>query len=118
MAIPSKIVDGKTEIAAKVSDIAGVNGLVVYSVPYRQETSRFIPAVNDENGINMAVDGSFGGTPDGVHDGTDNVQWTATVDSGTKWTVDSTDQANTGTKSIKLDNGSIGDFLRFTREAT
>lgn len=115
MSAPSRIVDGRTGKAANVVSPEGVNGLVVYSVPYRQETTRFIPAVNDDNGINMAVNGALGGTPDGIHDGTDAVQWTATVESGTKWTVDSTNQANTGTKSIKLDNGRIGDFLRLTR---
>lgn len=50
-------------------------------------------------GYNMNIDLGFSGTPVLVHNGVDNVYWTASIISGT-WVFDSTAQAHTGTKSI------------------
>ena len=47
----------------------------------------------------MAVDGSFSGTPELIHNGTDTAEWTASALSGT-WDFASTAQAQAGTKSV------------------
>jgi hypothetical protein len=76
------------------------SGLVVYSEPIRNFIAQTYPLVNSETGaIDANIDASFSGTPDGIHNGTDSVLWTATAISGT-WTFDSTAQAQQGTKSI------------------
>ncbi len=50
-----------------------------------------------------------------IHNGTDNIYWTASETGSGKFTFDSTDQAQTGTKSIKYDNGNNNDVLQLTR---
>lgn len=69
----------------------------------------------DENGSrSMAIDASFGGTPDGVHNGTDSVEWTAAATVGT-WDFSSTTQAHSGTKSIEALNMSNGDIATISK---
>jgi hypothetical protein len=86
-------------------------GLKVFNEPLRQRDVRFGFAVSNTLGVEMAVDASFSGTPILVHNGIDSVAWTASSISGGKFTFDSTDQAFAGTKSIKTDNGSLGDTM-------
>jgi len=88
------------------------SGIVAYTHRLEERIVAFTPALNDEFGIEMAIDSSFGGTPVEVHDGTDSVDWTATTIIGTKFTFDSTDQANTGTKSIKSNKAALNDVFQ------
>lgn len=101
MSIDVKIVDGKgsnqQSSIVRRSDLPP--GQVVYTEPYRTGIGQVLPFINTTNGIDMNKNGAFGGTPDGVHNGTDSVLWTASALSGS-WTFNSTAQAHTGTKSV------------------
>lgn len=72
---------------------------------------------NATNGIDMNVACSFGGTPHKIHNGTDSTEWTATVESGSsnRFDFDSTDQANSGTKSIDATNSNNGNVALFSK---
>ena len=91
----------------------GNTGLVVYSEPLHEWVPVFIPASNDNFGIEMAQDFSFGGTPVDIHDGTDSVAWTGSNISGNKFIFDSTDQAYAGTKSIKANKPAVSNIIQF-----
>ena len=70
---------------------------------------------NTTYGAAMNQNATFGGTSDDVHNGTDAVQWTGTTLVGSSFTFDSTEQADAGTKSIKIDSGSVGDTLQLAK---
>jgi len=89
--------------------------LAVATRPQRVFKNRLAFFSNDEHGIDMNVDASIGGTPVAVHDGTDTALWTATSIQGTKFTFDSTDRSNDGTKSIKIDNPDVDDTLQLDK---
>lgn len=94
-----------------------MSGPVVYSddlIQYRQRSLLFF---SDEGSRDLNINGGFGGTPDNIHDGTDNTYWTAAATSGT-WDFASTAEANTtygGTKSIEALNMSNGDTATISR---
>ena len=54
---------------------------------------------NDTYGINMAVNASPTGTPERIHNGTDDDYWIGSAITGV-WIFDSTDQAYSGSKSV------------------
>lgn len=118
MPIPVRI-SGTTEGGvvrdADIHRSNGDSGLVVFTEPLREKDILFQFALNSTLGFEMAIDASFGGTPDLVHDGIDNVGWTASAISGSKFTFNSTDQANTGTQSVKTANASLGDVMQFDK---
>ena len=90
-------------------------GLKVFSEPRHLRSTQFIPAFNPDFGIEMAIDASFGGTPVGVHNGTDSVEWAGTSVTGIKFTFDSTDEAFAGTKSVKTNRAVLNDVMQFDR---
>lgn len=65
--------------------------------------------------LNRAEAG-FSGTPDKVHNGTDDVLWTGTALSGT-WDFASTTQAKTGTKSVDAENAVKDREAQFERSS-
>ena len=75
------------------------SGAMVYTEPYVATIGQTKAMVNSTYGADFNQNVGFGGTPDGIHNGTDSVLWTATALAGT-WTFDSTAQAYAGTKSI------------------
>ena len=94
------------------------HALVVATRPLKTFTNSIRFFSNDEEGIDMNVDASAGGTPVKVHDGTDSSLWTASdIVGGGTTTFNSTDQNHTaaGTKSIKVDNSPIGDIYQLNR---
>ena len=93
----------------------GENGMVVFNEDLREFDVLFSPAFNPDFGVEMAQDFSFSGTPVGVHDGTDTAFWTASAIVGTKFTFDSTDEANSGTKSVKANKAALNDVMEFDR---
>lgn len=101
MSIKTSISDGTGQNgSAAVREKRGIpSGLVVYSEPLRDTIAQTKAAVNPTYGADMNQNVSFGGTPEGVHNGTDSALWTASAISGT-WTFDSTAQAQAGTKSV------------------
>jgi len=87
-------------------------GLVVYTHPLEVGDPLLI-FFNDENGSpDQNVNASGAGTLLGIHNGGDVVQWTPTANIGA-WVFNSTDQANTGTRSIDATNTRNGDLATF-----
>lgn len=119
MSINVKITDGvgyskRVEIAESSRGYG--QGLKTYSYDglyYNLSARNYF---NETNGSNMAVDSSFGGTPDGIHNGTDSVLWTASALSGS-WIFNSTAQANSGTKSIDATSTTNNEQALFFRSS-
>ncbi len=76
-----------------------VPALAVATRPLKvyKPSTRFF--TNKEYGVDMNKNVAYGGTPENVHNGIDNVYWTATAIVGT-WDFNSTDEAYDGTHSI------------------
>lgn len=74
----------------------------VVHVPYAsvKRTNSTIFAVNPTYGIDMNQSPNLGGTPDGIHNGTDSALWTGTNIAGASFDFASTAQAKAGTHSI------------------
>ena len=89
-------------------------GPVVYTDDLLQYNQRSLLFFSEEGSRNLNIDGSFGGTPEGIHNGTDSAEWTAAATVGT-WDFASTAQANTGTKSIEALNMSDGDTATISK---
>jgi hypothetical protein len=93
-------------------------GLIVYNEPYRTQIAQTKAFLSETTGgLNANVDASFSGTPDGIHNGTDSVLWTASALSGT-WDFASTTQAQAGTKSIEAINTVNNDEAQLERGST
>ncbi len=95
-----------------------VPGLVVATRPLKVYTNRLSFFTNDTYGTNMAQNAATGGTPVEVHNGIDDVLWTASdVAGGGKTTFNSTDQNHTsgGSRSVKVDNSPVDDVFQFDR---
>ena len=93
-------------------------GAVVYNMPLAVKVPLTLPALNSTYGTEMAQDASTGGTPIGIHDGTDAVEWTGSAISGIQWDFASTTQANNGTKSVEFANGVLNDTAQFAKGST
>jgi len=118
MSVNVNLTDGLNRNKAQIHDDGTRHGLIVFTEDLLTSTPVIGVLFNTDNGIDMNVDGAFGGTPDGIHNGTDSALWTASTLSGTKFTFDSTDRANSGTMSIKTDNGGVGDAFQVLRAST
>ena len=98
---------------------SGQPGMTVYTRLRDNPESKFLPFLNSDFGAALNQNGSFGGTPIGIHDGTDTVEWTGSNIIGTKATFDSTDTGTgwppVGTKSVKIDNPNAGDVWEFDK---
>lgn len=116
MSIESQIVDedGHAVDVRRGSFNGRPHGLVTYSSELYDWNQRSLLFLDDDGSRNLAVDGSFSGTPDGVHNGTDSVEWSAAATVGT-WDFASTLQAHSGTKSIRAWNMSDGDIATISK---
>ena len=118
MAINTHITDPTTEQQASVIGADITNGtdetraLVVATreLNMYENSPKFF--VNSDYGINMNQNAEATGLPSGIHNGIDDVLWTASSIAGGKFTFDSTDIAHSGTQSIKIDNAAIGDTMQ------
>jgi len=116
MSISSEIVDGKgTSKVAHLHQKDEDVGLITYTHPLKVQEVKFIPALNNEYGIEMAVNGGFSGSAEEVHNGIDNTYWTGSNIIGAKVTFNSTDRPNNGTNSVKVDNPSANDIWQFDK---
>ena len=97
-----------------VDDREGKPGMLVYAEERRLWKQRTLLFLDADGSRNMNVDGTVSGTPDNVHNGVDNVYWTAAATTGT-WDFESTTQANSGTKSIEAVNMSDGDVATISK---
>lgn len=108
---------GKISEADVITDNS-VSGLVAYTEPFVDRRAFNGFAINDTYGINMAISAIFGGSPVLVNDGEDTIAWEGSSIEGGKFTFDSTDEAHTGTKSVKTDNAAVGDVMQFLDSGT
>lgn len=99
MALPIEIRGEDGRVTNVVNPRADGNGPIVYTTPLRDLQIQTLEFVNDDFGTEMNINGAVSGTPEGIHDGTDAVLWTATANVGT-WDFASTTQAKNGTKSV------------------
>lgn len=90
---------GSQLIQASVVNCGNVNALVAATRVLDLYENKIKFFTNPQYGYSMNIDASFGGTPEHIHNGIDNVYWTASVIAGS-WIFDSVDQAHTGIKSI------------------
>ena len=117
MGIKSNITDKATGISAEVVDGTEKHALVVATRPlkYFENSVRFF--TNDDYGNDMNVDTGALGTPEEVHNGTDDTLWTGSNIVGTIKAFDSTDQNHTsgGSKSVKVENEPVNDVFQFAK---
>ena len=99
MSIKSLITDPSTGIQASVVDGEEKSAVVVATRPLKVFENKIEFFTNIDYGYNMNVEAGFSGTPEYIHNGTDNIYWTASAVVG-GWVFNSADQAHTGTKSI------------------
>ena len=99
MTINNYITDPKTQRIAEVADGEESNALIVATRPLKTFIHRFKFFGHPTFGDDLNQNVGFGGTPVRIHDGGDNVQWSATAIAGT-WDFASATQANSGTASI------------------
>ena len=116
--LKSIITDPQTGISAAVDNHDEPSGLIVATRPLKVMENSIEFFLSDEYGADMNVNVSYGGTPDQVHNGTDDTLWTGSdIVGGGKSTFNSTDQNHTdgGTKSIKIDNAPVNDIWQFAK---
>ena len=94
----------------------GKPGMLVYAEERRLWKQRTLLFLDADGSRNMNVDGTVSGTPDNVHNGIDNVYWTAAATIGT-WDFESTAQFNSGAQSIQAINMSDGDTATISKGA-
>lgn len=102
---------------ARVVDGIEPNALVVATrelKTYYNDVSFFL---NPNYGIDMNQNAGFGGTPVEVHNGIDDVLWTASSITGVKFTFNSGDQNHTpaGSTSVRIDNPALNDVMEFDK---
>lgn len=119
MSVVALITDPKHGLKASVDNNADQmpNALVVATRPYDNLTNSLLFFSSEVYGYDMNYDFSTaGGTPDNVHNGTDNTYWTASaIVGGANWIFDSTDYYHTGTKSIDASNTNGSDVAQFAK---
>ena len=89
-------------------------GLVAYTEPYRKGAVTVKFYTNETYGFEMAQNGEYAGTPDKIHNGIDDVLWTALAITGT-WDFNSAVEQKTGSFSIDATAAGKGDSFIMTR---
>jgi len=107
---------GRGYHADVVNGTGEAHALVVATRPLKvfENDIRFF--TNDEHGANMNINAAVGGTAEEVHNGIDDVLWTATdIVGGGKTTFNSTEQHYEGARSIKVNNAPTGDIFQIAK---
>ena len=114
MPIDIHIVDTENGLEPAVDNNGGdeKRALVVATRPLKTHETRTAFAINTTYGREMAQNGLYGGVPLLIHNGTDDVAWTFSEPTGTKWEADSTDRVYADAKALKCDNPNVGDILQ------
>jgi len=121
MSIKSHITDKATRLSAEITN--QWNGdkekaaLVVATRPLKAFENTVLFFLNNDYGADMNQDASTGGTPEEVHNGTDDVLWTGSNIVGTIKAFNSTDQNHTGggSKSVKMEKENTDDVFQFAK---
>lgn len=112
---PTSQHDNGTGKSVQVYERDEIQGNISYTLPLIQRQPLNIPALNPDRGREMAIDGSFGGTPVGVHNGLDSALWTGSQITGVGVTFNSTDRFNSGAQSIKVEAANVDDIWQFAK---
>ena len=119
MGLKSYITDIATGLKAKVTNNNGEedSALIVATRDLKTYSNEVRFFTNNTYGVDMNQDASAGGVPEEVHDGIDNIYWTGSIISGTKFTFNSADQNHTpaGAQSVKVDNPNINSTIDFAK---
>ncbi len=99
--IKALVTGHSTGLEADVDNDNGdeASALVVTTRPFKTYTSETRFFTNDTYGSDLNQNAALGGVPVNIHNGIDNVYWTASAISGT-WTFNSAAQAHAGAQSI------------------
>lgn len=92
-------------------------GLMVYTESFTLLNPEVHPFLNDDFGIAMNQNVSFSGSPELVHDGTDNAGWTGSAVSGT-WDFSDTTNPQAGANCVSLTSGVNNDEALFSDGTT
>lgn len=125
MSIPTEL-QGTTHenVRGKGGDVASVNvsrhaglpvGLVAFTAPLQTFENQGGFFVNPEEGIDMNIDASTGGTPDNIHNGGDAVYWTGSNVVGAAGDFANTAQFNTGAASVRFWQPALNDVIQFAK---
>ncbi len=113
--VPSNITGPKGRVVETFKMPGDATGLIVYTEADRDILDpEFHPFLNPNFGIAMNLDASFAGTPEKIHDGEDSILWTGSAVQGSKFTFDSTDQANSGSQSVLTNGGNQNDIMQYS----
>lgn len=120
MVLKTNITDPLTGFkAAVVSENGEKNSIAVATRPLKKFINKYLLFVNPSYGADMNINVTFGGSPIGIHNGTDTALWTGSAISGT-WVFDSTTQAQSGTKSVDgtaTVNNNIAQFAKGSNQS-
>lgn len=112
MPIKTRIIGNDEFEAAQVKTVKGDRGVVAITKPLLVSVPAGRPFINSTFGAAMNQNVSFGGTPEGIHDGTDSVLWTGAAVSGT-WDFADTTDPQAGSKHVSVTNAVNADTATF-----
>jgi hypothetical protein len=118
MSIKTFITDISNNLKARIDNNNGLeeNALVVATRPLKTLTNKVLFFSNPIYGIDMNKDPGAVGTLINIHNGIDNVYWTASsIVGGANWDFNSNAQAHTGTYSIDATKTKNGDVAQFAK---
>jgi len=118
MPLKSLIIGSSTGRAAEVVNSDEVDALAVATRPLKIFYNMPLYFTNEAGSRDMNVNISFTGTPDKIHNGIDDVLWTASGIIGpARWDFNSVAQAHSGTHSIDGTTTIGGDTVQFAKGA-
>jgi len=115
MTVGTYIQDPKTQLKAEVVNEDEKNALVVATRELKTYSNKINFFTNPDNGSQIAIDASQGGTPIGVHNGIDTVLWTGSSIVGTDVDFNSATRPRTGTYSVEVDEPGLLDTWQFAK---
>jgi len=118
MPLQCHISDPQSGLSGRVLTDGQGAGALVYTHPAQKYTRQVKVFINAENGADMAVDASFGGTPVGVHNGTDSAWWTGSTIVGAAADFANPDHPHAGTNAVEWIPTAIGSIIQFNKGST
>lgn len=117
MSIQVRLLDARGGgLEAHVHELPGPGkhaGVLTLTERFLQFDPDVRPFLNDSFGNAMNRSVTFGGTPEGIHDGTDSALWTGAAISGT-WDFSDTTNPSAGSNCVSLTSGDNGDTATFS----
>ena len=119
MSLSIIITDPRNGLNSQIVNEEEENALVVATRPLKTFENEVKFFTSSTYGIDMNIGRTIDYT-EHIYDGTDNAYWTASIISGGKWTLDSTDQNHTvpvGSHSLKSNNSATGNTVQLLRSS-